>query len=230
MKKLVLLVLAFLPFFSIQGEIKAVVFDFGNVFMRFKEGKSPTIRFISESLGSTPDAVLTELKKSYYASVGSGKQNEEEYWKEFAAHLNVPYPENWLLEWKTFHMNAIEINHELFQEIANLKMRGFQVGLLSNQVSSLPEVYKAEGYYDCFDPLILSCEAKASKPQPQIYHLLIKEIALHPEEILFVDDKEENLEVAQELGIQTIQYDFNKDSMEDLMSQLEFHFLRGEAS
>ena len=199
--------------------------------MRFKEGKSPTIRFISESLGISCDEVLSELKKSYYESVGSGKQDEEEYWKQFAAQLNASYPENWMSHWKNFHMSAIEINDELFEVIVELKKMGYQVGLLSNQISSLSEVYRREGYYDFFDPLVLSYEVKVSKPHVEIYHILLSEIALESNEILFIDDKEENLETAQKLGIQTIHYDFNKHSMEELMMQfkekeLELNFLR----
>jgi len=226
MKRFLAVILVFFPLFTLQSEIKAVVFDFGNVLMRFKEGKSPTLQFMSETLGCSYGAVLTEIKNDYFESLVSGHQDEEEYWQEFAAHLNVPYPEKWVTKWQNFHMSAIEMNHELFEVIVELKKKGYQVGLLSNQVASLSEVYQREGYYDLFDPLILSYEVKVSKPDAGIYHVLLSEIVLQPDEILFIDDKEENLKVARELGIQTIHYDYNKYSIEAFLKHLQEHQIR----
>jgi len=223
MKKLLWVFLMLFPFFSMQGEIKAVVFDYGNVIMRFKNGRSPTLKFISDVFDASQEDILREIKKDYLQSLMAGNQDEEIFWQTFAVNLNVPYPENWIERWQQFHMQEIEINTELLSVISELKAQGYQVGLLSNQVSSISKAYRNSNHLDPFDPVILSCEVKAAKPDPEIYHILLQEMGLKGEEILFVDDKEENLIAAQKLGIQTIHYNYNHHTIEDFLANLEEH-------
>ncbi|MGE0831595.1 MAG: HAD family hydrolase [Simkaniaceae bacterium] len=221
MKKLLGLFLALFPFFQMQGEIKALIFDYGNVLMRFKSGKSPSLKFICDTFGSSGEEVLREIKKDFQESLVAGGCEEEKYWQTFAANLNVSYPENWVERWQTFHLEQIEFNEELFTLIDTLKAQGYTVGLLSNQVASLSEVYQKSHRLDPFDPLILSWEVKVAKPDLAIYHILLKEIDLKPEEILFIDDKEENLQAARALDIQTIYYDYNIHEFDTLLTLLK---------
>ena len=51
---------------------------------------------------------------------------------------------------------------------------------------------------------ILSYEVKMIKPMPEIYRLLLERYALKPEECVFLDDSEENIEGARRAGIQTV--------------------------
>lgn len=44
------------------------------------------------------------------------------------------------------------------------------------------------------------------KPDSRIYRHVLKEMGAKPEEMLFIDDKEENVEGARRLGIDTIRY------------------------
>ncbi len=44
------------------------------------------------------------------------------------------------------------------------------------------------------------------KPEPQIYEIAIKKSGFRPEEILFIDDLEENVQAAQDQGIHIIHY------------------------
>ena len=223
MKKLLYLFLMLFPFFSMHGEIKAVVFDYGNVIMRFKNGRSPALTFICDTFGVIREEVITELKKNYLQSLMAGLQDEEEYWKTFAANLNVSYPDNWIERWQQFHIQEIEINTELLSVISELKVQGYQVGLLSNQTPSISQAYRNGKFFDIFDPQIISDEVKAAKPDLEIYHILLQEIGLKGDEILFIDDKKENLITAQKLDIQTIHYDYNHHTIEDFLANLEEH-------
>ena len=55
-----------------------------------------------------------------------------------------------------------------------------------------------------FDGKIISGREFLVKPDPKIYELAISRFDLVSSETLFIDDREENIETAKELGFQTI--------------------------
>ena len=66
------------------------------------------------------------------------------------------------------------------------------------------------------------------KTDPQAYKTIIKEIGLKPEEILYMDDKQANLDAAKEAGLAVIHYESNKQAEEDIQKAVEnFSFQKG---
>lgn len=57
-------------------------------------------------------------------------------------------------------------------------------------------------YY--FDGIVTSFEAHSVKPDPEIFRHAIKTLGIDPEETLFLDDSEKNLEVAAKSGFLTL--------------------------
>lgn len=57
-----------------------------------------------------------------------------------------------------------------------------------------------------FSTIIASCDFHVSKPSPKIYQILIDTTKLRPEETLFIDDREKNINTAKELGFNTHLY------------------------
>jgi len=45
---------------------------------------------------------------------------------------------------------------------------------------------------------------KCAKPEPEIYEILIERFSLTPEKAVFIDDLEENIEAAKDVGLQGI--------------------------
>lgn len=221
MKKFIFCLFALFYLGILQGEIKAVVFDYGGVLMHFKNGY-PT-QFISDSFGASFEEVRSELKKSFHRSLTTGAQNEEEYWQNFATKLQVSCPKNWIQMLQHYYHDETEYNSELLKVCASLRSEGYLVGILSNQIASLAKTFHEDHRFDSFDPVIISCEVKAAKPDPAIYMILLKKISLKPEEILFIDDKKENLRVAERLGIQTIHYKYGDHTIEEFISRLKVH-------
>lgn len=63
--------------------------------------------------------------------------------------------------------------------------------------SEFPEVF-------IFDDYVLSYEVGVMKPHPRIYEVAIKKAAAKAQESVFIDDREENVAAAREMGLQTI--------------------------
>jgi putative hydrolase of the HAD superfamily len=76
--------------------------------------------------------------------------------------------------------------------------------MLSNIDDRYTKLIRDFGFYKPFEPCLLSCEMGLEKPDPKAYELLLKTINLPAEEIVFIDDKEENVEAAKAMGIDAI--------------------------
>jgi len=60
------------------------------------------------------------------------------------------------------------------------------------------------GLDNFFDHQILSNELKISKPNPEIYEIAVEKTGLKPPQLIFIDDKEKNLVVPRDMGINVI--------------------------
>jgi putative hydrolase of the HAD superfamily len=63
--------------------------------------------------------------------------------------------------------------------------------------------------------MIISSSVKMIKPHKDIFMYTLDTINKKPEEILFIDDTEENIETAKSLGIQSIVYTNNQSLLQD---------------
>ena len=72
-----------------------------------------------------------------------------------------------------------------------------------------------------FDPILISSEIKLAKPQPEIFDDLLDTIGYSnkPKSCLFIDDKKENIQVAQWLGMQGLQFK-GKDNLEEELKKI----------
>jgi putative hydrolase of the HAD superfamily len=57
-----------------------------------------------------------------------------------------------------------------------------------------------------FDEYVLSYEVGRTKPHRRVYEIAVDKSEVSPNECLFIDDRQENIEAARQLGIQTIHY------------------------
>ena len=87
--------------------------------------------------------------------------------------------------------------------LKKLKENNFLVAL-NNEVKEWNEhrisKFKLKKY---FELIISSCDVGVAKPEREIYEILLDKIKISPEEIIFIDNREENLIPAKNLGIKT---------------------------
>jgi 2-haloacid dehalogenase len=72
-------------------------------------------------------------------------------------------------------------------------------------------------FFKWFDGIVVSGEEKTRKPFPEFYHRLLERYQVKPSEALFIDDNLRNIEAAQKLGINSIQFHHS----DQLKSELE---------
>lgn len=101
--------------------------------------------------------------------------------------------------------------------IEDLKGKGYRTLYLSNfSEKAEAECAHALDFIPYLDGGILSYQAKVIKPMPEIYELLIGRYNLVPEECVFLDDTQANLDGAGKFGIHTIRFRNHAQAVEEL--------------
>lgn len=108
--------------------------------------------------------------------------------------------------------------------IADLKQRGYNVYLLSNYPRDMFDMHERDkfNFTDLVDGKIISGHVKMTKPNPEIYKLLCKTYGLKPEESIFLDDRKENIEAADKLGMHTILFQTYEQARDELNYKLKY--------
>ncbi len=82
---------------------------------------------------------------------------------------------------------------------------GVKVGILSNSVGLTPwNLYDGYEVEESYDALVLSEVHGTRKPEPEIFRLVLSELGLTAEDCVFVDDTEQYLRPAADLGFAAV--------------------------
>ena len=107
-------------------------------------------------------------------------------------------------------MKPIQETIDALMHVAQKKLpdgtKAHKIFLLSNQDSETFAIIKQKyaSVFKHFDGIMISGDAKMTKPDPEIFKLLLTTYNLVPTDCFFIDDQEENLVTAEKLGIQSI--------------------------
>ena len=85
--------------------------------------------------------------------------------------------------------------------IKELKKDGNRVYLLSNLAEIDYKIFKEQFDMTLFDGLFLSYEMHKVKPEKEIFEEVINKLEKNPNDIIFFDDREKNVKMARECGI-----------------------------
>lgn len=182
--------------------IELIYFDCGGVLI-----KNPLAEIfrVCGAILSVPREWIEEAYFVYEKDFATGKISESQFWKKFALNRNLPALTDTNL-WKKALIDAyVELPFTLGL-IRNLKNKGWRIGILSN-IEEPTLRYFEERYSEIFKPQIYSCKQGFMKPEVEIYRRAIEASGVHPENILFIDDKAENIDVAREVGMTGIVFE-----------------------
>lgn len=107
----------------------------------------------------------------------------------------------WLDSYKPFYREK----KEMFAVLEKLKCKGYKTALISNIEEPIKEFIVSKNYRN-LDKLVFSCEVKMSKPDKEIYIHTLELLQVNPEQAVFIDDRKENVETAQEIGMHGIHF------------------------
>ncbi len=110
--------------------------------------------------------------------------------------------------------NFVEENVKLVEKLS-LK---YDLGVISNANDNYKRYLEQKDILKFFKTITLSEMIGFRKPDKEIFEITLEQMDLKPEEVVFIDDMEENIEVASALKINTILYENTTQLRERLLS------------
>ena len=198
--------------------IRNIVFDMGNVVLRFEPESFMTREGITDP--ADREILRRELYLSTeWAQMDYGHETED----TFEPKVKARVPEhlrshigNLLRFWRVM-AEQVPGMEDLVRRV---KEAGYGVYLLSNASAGQPTYWHTIPVSRYFDGTLISSDVKTIKPCPDIYRIFTEKFALKPEECLFVDDATANVAGAVNSGWQGIVFHGDAAELERKMREM----------
>ncbi|HKL24476.1 MAG TPA: HAD family hydrolase [Candidatus Nanoarchaeia archaeon] len=222
-----------------KERIKAVVFDIGGVLLlgdkkvKYGHQNINVHTFMAKKFNLSLKKWFDKIEEPYSKAI-TGEWSKEKVLKKMSENLSSSKKikpekiEEWFVK---SHRKYFRKNKKLFDFAKNLKDRCY-IGILSDQTYFSEQALLTKYKMENFNPVIISCEEGIRKPDKKIYRLLKKRLdglekkkgnkeKVKYEEIVFIDNRDWNLKPARELGMKTILFKTNKQTIKKIKEILK---------
>ncbi|MFP4082809.1 MAG: HAD family hydrolase [Candidatus Aminicenantes bacterium] len=184
-------------------DIRSVISDLGKVIIFFDNDiffKKMT-HYTSLSVQQIKEMVTENF--GIVESFDRGEITSEQFYHQVAEKLQAQIDYTIFYE---IYNDVFSLNHPVLDILKKLKTE-CRLVLLSN-TDNQRFGYIRERFPEIliFDHYVLSFEVGAMKPHPKIYQVALEKAEAAAEQCLFIDDREENVEAALELGMTCIHF------------------------
>jgi HAD superfamily hydrolase (TIGR01509 family) len=184
------------------SDIEFVFFDLGNILFSFDPNRA---------CGNVADRLGLEASDVYAAVYGSGLQTDFEsghirqgvFLQKLRGSLGIAEEQLSDTDLLDALSNMFDPIDTMLEVLGKLRMQGVPIGVLSNTcrshwnwINRMP----AGKYLKQLDAYVLSFEVGAMKPDPAIYEAAEQAAEVAVERILFLDDRQENVDAASSRG------------------------------
>lgn len=200
-----------------MSEIKYVCFDIGGV---ANVRQLPYVIFsnVQKKWGISEEAWKKMIHpvldgRDIWREFQNGKVNADEYVNAAFKSVNIPAT----IENQFFFHRLLEdwcgVPYQpVLDLVAALKQNGYHTSILSNNNEIMYNTFSAEAIKKRVDVAISSHQIGVSKPHWDAYCILLGKIGANdPEEVAFVDDRQENVDMATKLGLHGFHFRSRED-------------------
>jgi putative hydrolase of the HAD superfamily len=178
---------------------KNIIFDLGGVLINFNPRHVIANTFQHES--RIPWELLESVSSQEWLDMDRGTLDYQEAVERFATR----YPRESFIKFYDAVHEALAPIDEGVEILRHVQARGYKTYILSNLGQrSHEKLSTIDNFFSSFHGAIFSYQVKTIKPEPAIYQLLLNTYNLKPEESLFIDDLEVNINGAKQHGIDGI--------------------------
>ena len=183
--------------------IEAVLFDWGNTLVQFTWDDELLVAGHRAGLGRD-DPAFTERYRALI-DVSAGRPYEE-----LLRELGVEDPDAFIDAEHEVWKQAHQVLGSAQALLESLRARGLKTGLVANAWPEPARLLRADiaaaGLADLLDVIVLSPEAGAAKPAPEIFLAATDALEVDPIDTIFVGDRlETDVQGAANLGMTTVQ-------------------------
>ena len=182
-------------------KIKNLVFDIGGVLIGYRWGEMLKDYGLNEEDADRVGGII--FTDPIWHDFDRGIVEFE----DLISHYVEGYPEDAThLEYFLRNCELIRVNRPaVWDRVKKLKSLGYKIYILSNYAESLLNMHiKDMVLFNEVDGKIISYQVKSIKPEPEIYKALYEKYDLDPEECLFFDDRQDNVEGSEATGMKAI--------------------------
>jgi putative hydrolase of the HAD superfamily len=210
-----------------MSPIEAIISDFGGVltspllqsFAAFQEssGISP------QALGSAMAAVTERHGLNPLFELETGRMTEVAFLSSLAAQLTDQLGRSVELSgFRERYFEHLHPNHRLIEYMRELRGRGYQMAICTNNVREWEPLWRAKLPVDeIFDVVVDSAFVGSRKPELRIYELTLERLGVPPGAALLIDDIELNCDAARTLGIGAVWFRSTEQAIEEIEAALD---------
>lgn len=184
-----------------ETKIKYCIWDIGKVIYDFSFG--PLDQWCSCQTTNLPLYKKRRGKLSYDDYM-RGKSSFEEWCQDLCRFYEIPFSRSTVLEIdQAMHDGVSEDFPETRELMEEMQQKGIENCILSNALPNLKDCGK---FWDLVkeEYRFTSFEIGAIKPEREIYEYVQRMLGCEYSEIVFIDDKPENIASAAKLGIKAV--------------------------
>jgi FMN phosphatase YigB (HAD superfamily) len=196
------------------NNIDAVVFDFGNVLVEI-DFHRVFARWAQYAQCPMEQIAERYAHDHHYEKHERGEINAHEYFAALRESLGINISDEQFLDgWNQIFVGELPTIRSVTSQYAAL----FPIYAFSNSNESHKAVWlpRYSQLLQPFKQVFISCDIGKRKPETDAYLLVVKAIGAEPGRILFFDDSQQNIEGAQQAGMQVKKV----DSVADLQTVL----------
>ncbi len=191
-------------------EKSLILFDLGGVIINLDWQRS--FDAVSVLFGvEAADLQVMIKNNAWFQELEVGRVDKVQFYKGIKSELNRDFSIQDLDH--AFNLMLLDIPYSRIKVVEQLKAFGKNVACLSNtnvfHMEKFDEILSSSSDYDRISDLMdytfLSHEIGFRKPQKEAFLRVCEEAQTSPDQILFFDDIEENIDAATALGIESIQ-------------------------
>lgn len=168
-----------------------------------KRDKVFSIR-ISEKLNISINEVLPFFKNEFQLCL-VGKADLKKELKKYVTKWGWSLSIDELL--KFWFEGEQEVNEQLLIKVSELRKNGLKIYLATNNEKyRVDYLWNTIGLKSYFDGIFSSAEIGLKKPDPEFYIKVLSLLKTTPDSVIFMDDDEENVSSAKEVGMEARLY------------------------
>lgn len=184
--------------------IRNIIFDMGNVLLRW-DPQHIVSRFTADAEAQRRIRAAI-FEDPDWAAQDAGAISEDEMRDHIRNRLPEELHEAAMNCYNAFerHMPDIPDMQALALE---LKAEGHRIYVLSNANVRFADYLPGRAFFREFDGIVISAQEKLVKPDARLFRLALDRFGLRPEESLFIDDAQANVEGARAVGMAALRFD-----------------------
>src|ERR1035438_1931213 len=181
-----------------------VLFDYGRVISQ--PPSEADLAALAAAAGTQVPALLEHYWR-WRRAYDLAELDAPGYWRQIGTALGQDYCDDVIAELVRLD-NAcwLRLADGTVALIEELAAAGHPLALLSNAPAEIAAAVTALPLASRFKHLLFSCFLAAAKPEPRCYALALARLGASAEEVIFIDDRTDNIEAAAGLGISSVHF------------------------